>query len=96
LFRICAFNLEKLHKCGNEGYSCRAIPAGKNTMNEKETMSFVGLLLCVFGTVALIQLNIEGAVFLLGVGLAFVAVARGFVKELFDVFIDIFKSIFKL
>jgi dipeptide/tripeptide permease len=61
-------------------------------MDEKTAIILFGFLLCVIGTVALLQANIQVAVFLLG--LVIVGVASGFVKELFEMFKDIFESIF--
>jgi hypothetical protein len=59
--------------------------------------ALLGLLLCVIGAVVLLPAGIQGAVFLLGIGLSFVAVSLGedAVEDLFNTFKEIFESIFE-
>lgn len=66
----------------------------RNSDNELMIV-FGGFLLCLLGTIALLMGNVLGAVFLLGLGLIIVAVVAGLIEKLFDVFVDILKSIFK-
>lgn len=65
-------------------------------MDDQNTLIAVvgGFILCLFGTVALLMGNVLGAVVLLGLGLIIVAVLAGFIEKLFDLFADIFGSIF--
>jgi len=64
-------------------------------MNEKTAIVLFGFILCVLGTVAFLQANIQAAALLLGFGLVIVGVVSGFIKELFDMFSGILESIFQ-
>ena len=65
-------------------------------MDEKSGLALLGFFLCAIGAVALLQADIQGAVFLLGIGLGCVAVSLGkdAVEDLFNTFKEIFESIF--
>ena len=63
-------------------------------MNDVEKIAvFCGFFFCLIGLIAFVQGNVMGAVFLSGLGLIIVGVVAGFIKELFDTFVDIFESI---
>jgi hypothetical protein len=64
-------------------------------MNESLIAVFGGLILCLLGTIALLEGNLLGAICLLGLGLIIVGVVAGFINELFDMFATIFEGIFK-
>jgi dipeptide/tripeptide permease len=65
-------------------------------MEGKTATVLGGFFLCLIGTIALLQANLEAAAFCLGLGLIVVGVASGFVKELLDMFSRILESIFRI
>jgi hypothetical protein len=66
-------------------------------MEQNESSFILGAILCVLGTVALFEGNAIWTIFLMGLGLSFMALALGkdAMEKLFDLFADIFRSIFK-
>lgn len=86
---------KKLKKASNIYFTVYYVEV-QQRMEEKSGLWLLGLVLCVFGTIALFQGNVVAFLFLDGLGLSFVAVGLGkeAVEDLFDMFKDIFESVF--
>lgn len=66
-------------------------------MEERAVIFLIGAILCSIGTLALVSANIQVTVISMGLGLSLIALALGkdAMEKLFDMFSDIFRSIFK-
>jgi hypothetical protein len=53
-----------------------------------------GFIMCLMGTLVLLEGNVMLAVLLMGLGLIIVAVLAGLVEKLFDLFTGIFGGVF--